>query len=60
MILPKEALARLKVGEGDRIFLTEAPDGFRVTAHDPEFELQMEIYEGVSKRRRNVFKALAK
>ena len=60
VILPKEALARLKVGEGDRIFLTDAPDGFRVTAHDPEFERQMDIYEEVSKRRRNVFKALAK
>jgi len=60
VILPKEALARLKVGEGDRLFLTEAPDGFRITAHDPEFERQLEIYQDVSKRRRNVFKALSK
>ena len=60
VILPKEALARLKVGEGDRLFLTEAPEGFRITAHDPEFERQLEIYQDVSKRRRNVFKALSK
>jgi putative addiction module antidote len=60
VILPKEALARLKVAEGDKLYLTEAPDGFRLTGADPEFERQMDAYQEISKQRRNVFKALAK
>jgi putative addiction module antidote len=60
VILPKEALARLKVAENDKLYLTEAPDGFRLTGADPEFERQMETYQEISKQRRNVFKALAK
>lgn len=38
VILPRGALARLKVDKGDSIFLTEEKDGFRVTPFDPEFE----------------------
>jgi putative addiction module antidote len=60
VILPKEALARLKVAEGDKLYLTEAPGGFRVTKEDPEFLHQMELYEKISRRRHNVFRALAK
>jgi putative addiction module antidote len=59
VILPKEALQRLNVGDGETLYLTEAPDGFRLTAHDPEFERQFEVYREIAKRRRNVFKALA-
>ena len=28
VVLPKEALARLKLGKGDCVFLTETPDGY--------------------------------
>ena len=59
VILPKEALQRLNVDAGETIYLTAAPDGFRLTAHNPEFERQLEAYRGVAKRRRQVFKALA-
>ena len=39
VILPKEALAYLKVRKGDTVYLTEAPDGsYRLTPYDPEFE----------------------
>jgi len=27
VVLPKEVLSRLKVQDGDKVFLTEAPDG---------------------------------
>lgn len=60
VILPKEALARLKVGEGDRIFLTEAPDGFRVTAHDPDLEQQMKAMRQAMKDWRPLLRQLAK
>jgi putative addiction module antidote len=60
VVLPKEALAALKLEKGDTLYLTEAPDGFRVTAFDPEFERQMGAAETIMKRRRNVLRELAK
>ena len=42
VILPKEAMAHLKVRKGDTLYLTEAPDGsYRLTPYNPEFERQM-------------------
>jgi putative addiction module antidote len=58
--LPKEALARLKVGKGDTLYLTEAPDGYRLTPYSPEFEAQMETARGIMRKRRNVLRELAK
>jgi putative addiction module antidote len=58
--LPKEALARLKVGKGDTLYLTEAPDGYRLTPYDPEFEAQMDAARRIMKERRNVLRELAK
>ncbi|NWG31361.1 MAG: AbrB/MazE/SpoVT family DNA-binding domain-containing protein [Rhodocyclaceae bacterium] len=60
VILPKEALAALQVGKGDSIFLTESPDGYRITSYDPEFAQQMSVAEDIMKRRRNVLRELAK
>ena len=60
VVLPKEVLARLKVQKGDTVFLTDAPDGFRITPYDPEFEHQMEVARRVMRERRNVLKELAK
>jgi len=60
-IIPKEALARLNVKEGDTLYLTEAPNGeFRLTAGDPDFAETMEIAEGFMKRYRNALRELAK
>ena len=36
-ILPKEAMARLKLKKGDLVYLTEAPGGYRLTPYDPDF-----------------------
>lgn len=35
LVLPKEALAHLKVEEGDTVTLTESQDGMRLTAGNP-------------------------
>ena len=60
VILPKEAVARLKIKKGDSIFLTETPDGYIVTPYDPEFEIQMTAArEGMSEYR-NALRELAK
>ena len=60
LVLPKEVLARLKLEKGDTVFLTEAPDGVRLTPHDPSFEAQMEAARAIMKKRRNVLRELAK
>ena len=61
VILPKEALAHLKLGEGDKVFLTEAPGGgYRLTPHSPEFEQAMVVVEDIVKRYRNTLAQLAK
>lgn len=58
-VFPQEALAELNVQEGDMLYLTKAPDGFRLTANDPEFARQMKIAERIMKKRRNALRALA-
>jgi len=60
VVLPKEVLARLKLDKGDSVYLTEAPDGYRLTPYDPEFEQQMESERKIMKRRRAVLRELAK
>jgi len=59
-ILPKEAAARLKVEKGDVVYLTESPDGYRISPYDPAFEEQTLAAERIMKKRRNVLRALAK
>ena len=51
LILPKEVLARLKLAKGDAIFITEAPEGYRMTPHNPAFEAQMKAARKIMKRR---------
>ncbi len=58
--LPKEALAKLKVKEGEILFLTETPDGFRVTPYDATFERAMDAFEEGRTRYRNALRELAK
>lgn len=58
--LPAEAARTLRVKEGDRLFLTESPDGFRLTPYDPEFEATMKIAEGFMSRYKNALRDLAK
>jgi len=59
-LIPQEALTALNVNEGDTLYLTKAPDGFRITPYDPEFEEQMKIARDIMKRDRNILRALAK
>jgi putative addiction module antidote len=60
VILPKEVLARLKLEKGDAIFITETPEGFAITPHDPAFEAQMTAARQIMKKRRAVLHELAK
>ena len=41
VILPKEALAAMKLEKGDAVHLTESPDGFQLTPYDPGLAEQL-------------------
>lgn len=60
VVLPKEVLARLRVGPGDSLHLTEAPDGVRLTACDPGFTAKMEAAEQIMREDRDILRELAK
>lgn len=59
-VFPKDLLARMNVGIGDTLFVTESAGGVRVTPYSPDFERQMTIAQRVMRRRRNVLRELAK
>ena len=60
VVLPKELLARLRAGIGDSLYVTEAPDGIRIRAANPDLATQMELAEQIMREDRNVLRALAK
>lgn len=60
LLLPKEAMVALRVEQGDTVYLTESPDGFRLTPYDPDFERQIALMRRVARKRRNVLRKLAK
>jgi putative addiction module antidote len=60
IILPKDVLSRLRVGLGDTLHLTEAPDGVRLTAADPNFAAKMEMAEDIMREDRDILRVLAK
>ena len=60
VVLPKEALARLKLAKGDPVYLTDSPDGYRLTPYNPEFEAQMDVARKIMKKRRAALRELAK
>lgn len=59
-IFPKEILARLNLEKGDELYLTDTPEGLRLTVHNPEFEAQMKAARTIMKKRRAVLRELAK
>jgi len=60
VVLPKELLARLRAGVGDMLYVTEAPDGIRITAANPDFAAQMELAEQIMREDRDILRVLAK
>ena len=60
VILPKDVLAHLRVGQGDTLSLSQTPDGIVLRASDEEFDAQMKIARDVMRRRRSALRDLAK
>jgi len=60
ILLPKEALSKLKAAKGDTLYLVENEDGFSITPYQDDFESQMKAAEKVLKKYRNALHKLAK
>lgn len=61
VVLPKEVISRLHIGDGQRLYLIEAPDGgYLLTPYDPSFEEKMAKVEDICDRYRNTLHVLAK
>ncbi|MBK8631632.1 MAG: AbrB/MazE/SpoVT family DNA-binding domain-containing protein [Sphingomonadales bacterium] len=59
VILPKELLARLRVEAGDSLFVSETPDGVRITAANPDFAAKMAAAEAIMREDRDILRVLA-
>jgi putative addiction module antidote len=60
VILPKEALALLRAQKGDKLYLTETPEGFLLSPYNPESARQLEAAERIMREDRDVLRELAK
>ena len=60
IVLPKEALNKMKATKGDTLYLVENPDGYSLTPYQEDFESQMEVAEDIMKRYKNTLRQLAK
>ncbi len=59
IVLPKELLQKLRINKGDILHVAETPNGVELTPYEEEFAQQMEVAEGVMRKRRDVLRKLA-
>ena len=59
LVLPKAFLNRLKLRTGDTVYLVDTPNGFTITAYNPDFEQQLEAARKVMAERLMVLQKLA-
>jgi putative addiction module antidote len=60
IVLPKEALNKLKAQKGDVLYLVDGPEGLTLTPYREDFAEQMEAAERVMKKYKNALHQLAK
>ncbi len=60
ILLPKEALSKMKAAKGDTLYLVEGPEGYTLTPYQNDFGSQIKIAEKVMKKYRNALHELAK
>jgi putative addiction module antidote len=59
IVLPREILNVLHVEKGDTLYLTESPDGIRISPYDAGFAKKIEAFEQVMRENRDVLRKLA-
>lgn len=61
VVLPKKSLDRLKVKEGEILYLTEAEDGgYRITGYNESFSRQVAEAEKIMQEDKDLLRELAK
>jgi putative addiction module antidote len=60
LIVPKSVRENMGVSEGSSVYLTETPDGYKISAYDPEFSRQMDLARKLQKKHRDALHELAK
>jgi putative addiction module antidote len=59
IVLNKEVLAHLNVQKGDTLYISNTPDGIKLTPYDPDFAEEMEAARKVMRKHRDVLRKLA-
>jgi putative addiction module antidote len=59
IVLTKDILTRLKVQKGDSLFITETPDGIKLTPYNPSLSDKLDALESVMRDNRDVLRKLA-
>jgi putative addiction module antidote len=59
VVFPKELLEKLRVRKGDLLYVTETPDGIRISPYDSAFAEQMDLAERVMREDRDALRKLA-
>ena len=60
IVLPKEALTKLRADKGDVLYLVDTPEGLTITPYQQDFSAQLDAAEKVMKKYRNALHELAK
>ncbi|MFT3729050.1 MAG: AbrB/MazE/SpoVT family DNA-binding domain-containing protein [Terricaulis sp.] len=60
VVLPKEVLAKLKVGEGDELAVIDTAEGVALQHFDGDLQEQIDAARRAMKRYRNALRELAK
>lgn len=60
VILPKDQLARLRVGEGDQLYVTATDEGLELSPFDPDFEKKINAFDRTRRKFRNALRELAR
>ena len=59
IVLPKEILVHLNVQKGDSLYISNTPDGIKLTPYDQDFAEEMAAARGVMRKHRDVLRKLA-
>jgi len=59
IVLSKDILAKLRVQKGDKLFVSETPNGIELSSYNPEFAEQMDMAEDIMRKDRDVLRKLA-
>jgi putative addiction module antidote len=59
IVLPKEVASRLRVEKGDILYISDSPDGVRLSAYDESFATKLDAMEQVMRENRDVLRRLA-